>query len=107
MENKKKLLGNTLSQLKDIALSLGLPAFTGKQLADWLYKKKVTSIDQMTNLSKGAREKLSEQYIVGIDKAIDIQASTDGTKKYLLKLYDNNLIECVFLKQDYGNTICI
>ena len=107
VENKKKLLGNTLAQLKEIALSLGLPAFTGKQLADWLYKKKVTSIDQMTNLSKAAREKLSEQYIVGIDKAIDIQASSDGTKKYLFPCHTGSAIEAVMIPDAERATICV
>ena len=107
VENKKKLLGNTLAQLKEIALSLGLPAFTGKQLADWLYKKKVTSIDQMTNLSKAAREKLSQEYIVGIDKAIDIQASSDGTKKYLFPCHTGSAIEAVMIPDADRATICV
>ena len=107
VENKKKLLGNTLAQLKEIALSLGLPAFTGKQLADWLYKKKVSSIDQMTNLSKAAREKLSEQYIVGIDKAVDIQASSDGTKKYLFPCHTGSAIEAVMIPDADRATICV
>ena len=107
VENKKKLLGNNLAQLKEIALSLGLPAFTGKQLADWLYKKKVTSIDQMTNLSKAAREKLSQEYIVGIDKAIDIQASSDGTKKYLFPCHTGSAIEAVMIPDADRATICV
>ncbi len=107
VENKKKLLGNTLVQLKEIALSLGLPAFTGKQLADWLYKKKVTSIDQMTNLSKVAREKLSQEYIVGIDKAIDVQASSDGTKKYLFPCHTGSAIEAVMIPDADRATICV
>lgn len=107
VENKKKLLGNNLEQLKEIALSLGLPAFTGKQLADWLYKKKVTSIDRMTNLSKAAREKLSQEYIVGLDKAIDIQASSDGTKKYLFPCHTGSAIEAVMIPDADRATICV
>ena len=107
VENKKKLLGNNLAQLKEIAISLGLPPFTGKQLADWLYKKKVTSIDQMTNLSKAAREKLSQEYIVGLDKAIDIQASSDGTKKYLFPCHTGSAIEAVMIPDADRATICV
>lgn len=107
VENKKKLLGNNLAQLKEIAISLGLPSFTGKQLADWLYKKKVTSIDQMTNLSKAAREKLSQEYIVGLDKAIDIQASSDGTKKYLFPCHTGSAIEAVMIPDADRATICV
>ena len=107
VENKKKLLGNNLAQLKEIAISLGLPPFTGKQLADWLYKKKVTSIDQMTNLSKATREKLSQEYIVGLDKAIDIQASSDGTKKYLFPCHTGSAIEAVMIPDADRATICV
>ena len=58
MGMKKILLGLNPQELKAVALSVGLPGFTGNQIADWLYKKRITSIDQMTNLSKVAREKL-------------------------------------------------
>lgn len=105
--SKQKLLGNTLAQLKEIALSLGLPAFTAKQMADWLYKKKVRSIDEMTNLSKAAREKLNEKYIVGIDEAIDIQASSDGTKKYLFPCHTGSAIEAVMIPDDDRATLCV
>ncbi len=104
---KQKLLGKTLSQLKDIATGLGLPGFTAKQIADWLYKKKVTSIDQMTNLSKAAREKLNEKYIIGIDKAIDIQESSDGTKKYLFPCHTGSAIEAVMIPDGDRATLCV
>lgn len=104
---KQKLLGKTLSQLKDIAAELGLPGFTAKQIADWLYKKKVTSIEQMTNLSKAAREKLNEQYIIGIDKAIDVQESSDGTKKYLFPCHTGSAIEAVMIPDGERATLCV
>lgn len=104
---KKKLLGNTLEQLKEIAASLGLPSFTAKQMADWLYKKKVTSIDDMTNLSKAAREKLAEEYIVGVDKAIDVQVSVDGTKKYLFPCHTGSAIEAVMIPDAERATLCV
>lgn len=83
----KPLLGNTLEELKKIVLELSLPAFTAKQIADWLYKKRVTSIDKMTNLSKSARERLSQNYFVGIDQTLQVVTSADGTKKYLFRPY--------------------
>ena len=58
MPNLTPLLGHTLEELKQIATQLGLPAFVGKQMADWLYKKRVTSIEEMRNLSKVARKRL-------------------------------------------------
>ena len=81
----RTLLGKTLEELKEIALELSLPAFTAKQIADWLYKKRVTSIDKMTNLSKSARERLSKEFVIGIDKTLQVVTSQDGTRKYLFK----------------------
>ena len=81
----RTLLGKTLDELKEIALELSLPAFTAKQIADWLYKKRVTSIDKMTNLSKSARERLSKEFVIGIDQTLQVVPSQDGTKKYLFK----------------------
>lgn len=79
----KVLLGNTLDELKEIAKSLGMPAFTGAQIAKWIYEKRVTSIDEMTNISKQNREKLAAEYEVGFMPHCDAQYSKDGTIKYL------------------------
>lgn len=79
----KILLGNTLDELKEIAKSLGMPAFTGGQIAKWIYEKRVTSIDEMTNISKQNREKLAAEYEVGFLPPCDAQHSKDGTIKYL------------------------
>ncbi len=81
----RTLLGKTLEELKEIALELSLPAFTAKQITDWLYKKRVTSIDKMTNLSKSARERLSKEFVIGIDQTLQVVTSQDGTRKYLFK----------------------
>ena len=81
----RTLLGKTLEELKEIALELSLPAFTAKQIADWLYKKRVTSIDKMTNLSKSARERLSKEFVIGIDQTLQGVTSQDGTRKYPFK----------------------
>ena len=61
---KHKLLGKTPEELKAIAVECGLPSYAGGQIAQWLYKKKVRTIDEMTNLSKAGREKLSEPLIL-------------------------------------------
>ena len=78
---KKVLLGKSLHELRQIAVEYKLPAFTGKQIADWLYKKRVRTIDEMTNLSKAAREILSQDWEVGRIGYCQLQASVDGTKK--------------------------
>jgi len=64
-EGKEILLGRTLDELTELVTSLGMPRFTGKQIAQWLYDKRVTSIDEMTNLSKANRTLLAERYTVG------------------------------------------
>ncbi len=80
---KERLLGKTPEELKAIALEVGLPGFAGKQMAQWLYQKRVHSIEQMTNLSKQGREALAERYEVGQTQPVDVQTSRDGTRKYL------------------------
>lgn len=80
---KETLLGKTLSELREIVSQEGLPAFTAKQLAQWLYQKRVTEIDAMTNLSKAARAALSERYELGRVIPVACYTSRDGTRKYL------------------------
>ena len=80
---KERLLGKTPEELKAIALEAGLPGFAGKQIAQWLYQKRVRSIEQMTNLSKQGREALAARYEVGQTQPVDVQTSRDGTRKYL------------------------
>ncbi len=88
---KKVLLGMTVSELKEVARSLGMPAFTGGQIAQWLYQKHVSTIDEMTNLSKTNRERLAQEYCTGIMAPIDCQRSQDGTIKYLFPVQTSNL----------------
>ncbi len=104
---KKWLLGKTLEELKDISEDLSLPSFTAKQLAEWLYKKKASDIDQMTNLSKRAREALSVDYEVGGFASIDKQISSDGTKKYLFPTIGGDTIESVMIPEEDRATLCV
>lgn len=104
---KQILLGRTLEELTDLVTSLGMPRFTGKQIAQWLYDKRVTSIDEMTNLSKANRALLSEQYTVGRTAPVMSQLSQDGTRKYLFQLATGGLIEAVFIPDKDRATLCI
>lgn len=91
---KIKLLGKTPEELKEIALACGLPKFAGSQIAQWLYGKKVRTIDEMTNLSKAGRERLAESYETGAVAYSDRRVSSDGTEKYLFPVtcsYGENL----------------
>ena len=83
MSEKKRLLGMSLDELQEAALSMGMPAFTGKQMAAWIYQHHARSIDEMTNISKANRERLKQQYTVGIMPPVLSQRSADGTVKYL------------------------
>ena len=104
---KTNLFGLTLLQLKEVVSSLGLPAFTATQLADWMYKKQVTSIASMTNLSKQTREKLESKYCIGMTEPSKVQTSTDGTKKYLYPTQIQKFIESAYIPDDDRATLCV
>lgn len=106
-EKKRTLLGLTLAELKDVATSLGLPAFVGKQIANWIYGHKVKDIGQMTNLSKVARESLSQLYVVGARDPVDAQYSKDGTIKYLYQTAQGDYVETVYIPTSDRATLCI
>ena len=80
---KTPLIGMTLEQLEQVALSAGLRKFAGGQMARRLYKLRATSLDEFTELPKAAREKLSETYCVGRTAPVAEARSKDGTVKYL------------------------
>ena len=104
---KTPLLGMTLTQLKEVVAQAGLPAFTAKQIAGWIYDKKVRTIDEMTNISVRNREKLSEKYIIGCTEPVEAQRSVDGTVKYLYQTLKGNYIETVFIPEADRATLCV
>ena len=104
------LLGKTLEELQDIALSVGLPHVAGKQLAEWLYQKRATEFSQMTNISKQGREALALKYTIGRSNPVAEAVSGDGTKKYLFAVASDKLetyVESVFIPEDDRATICV
>jgi len=105
--NNEPLFGKTLSELQDIVKDLGLPKFTAGQLTDWLYKKKISHIDQMTNLSINARESLNESYVLGLSEPVNVQVSTDGTKKYLFNSSSEKQIETAYIPDKDRHTVCV
>jgi 23S rRNA (adenine2503-C2)-methyltransferase len=108
METTKELLfGKTLDELIQLVTDLGLPKFTAGQLADWLYKKRISSIEEMSNLSKKARELLSEKYELGTVKPSKVQVSEDGTKKYLFVTGNHRFIETAMIPDDDRTTVCV
>ena len=101
------LFGKTLSELSQIAKELSLPAFTARQIADWLYKKNVSSIDEMTNLSAKARALLAENYRMGVNEPLAVQTSKDGAKKYLFPALDGKRVETAYIPDRERATLCI
>lgn len=114
-EGQKVLMGMTVAELHEVVRQLGMPAFTGGQIAQWLYQKHVTSIDEMTNISKQNRELLAQHYIVGDMPPIDCQRSVDGTVKYLFPVRCSHpspptshlFVETVFIPDGERATLCV
>ncbi|EJX04183.1 ribosomal RNA large subunit methyltransferase N [gut metagenome] len=107
MIQKKPLLGMTLSELQEVVKPLGMPAFAAKQIASWLYMKRVRSIDEMTNLSLKYRELLKEIYEVGAEAPVDEMRSVDGTVKYLYRVGDAHFVEAVYIPDADRATLCV
>ena len=104
---KTPLIGKTVDELKKLVAELGMPAFTATQIADWIYKKRIFSIEEMTNISAKNRMKLAESHEVGRHLPAQEVESVDGTKKYLFKTFENNFIESVYIPEDDRNTLCV
>lgn len=110
------LLGKTLSELQDVAQRVGLQKYAGKQLAEWLYVKRVCSFEEMTNISLKGREALKMQYIVGRHTPVREAVSVDGTRKYLFEVkedqspitnHQSRFIETVYIPEDDRATLCV
>lgn len=105
--NKEKLYGKTLNELIAVTKRIGLPGFSAKQISDWLYKKEILDVDEMTNLSKRTRELLSVDYEIGLSAPVNISESSDGTKKYLYKVLNDKYIETAYIPDNDRATICV
>ncbi len=104
----KDLKEMTLPSLTEELLELGEPKYRAKQIHDWIHVHHVRSFDEMTNLPKSLREKLASEYDLTVLKIVKrLDSSQDETSKYLLETGDGNLIEAVFMKYRYGNSVCI
>ena len=106
-ESRVNLLGMTLAQLQELCTAEGFPRFTAKQLCDWLYKKRVESIDAMTNLSLAQRARLNEMAYIGRETPVRCQVSRDATKKYLFPVLDGHYVEAVYIPEEDRATLCV
>ncbi|MDR0698230.1 MAG: 23S rRNA (adenine(2503)-C(2))-methyltransferase RlmN [Tannerella sp.] len=108
MENKECLTGMTLEELKTVASRVSLPDYAAKQIAEWLYKKKVKTIDEMTNIASEKRRLLSEYYEIGIIPPAGTMRSVDGTMKYMFVANDSSrAVETVYIPSKDRSTLCV
>lgn len=107
---KNTLLGQTLKELTETVLEMGEPKYRAKQLAEWLYQKRATTFDEMTNLSKSMRAALEQKYEIGRSEVVLTQVSKDGTEKYLFRRlgHPDQTFETVYIPETDGRaTLCI
>ena len=107
MVEKKKLMGMTLAELQQVAAQVGLPGYTAKQMADWLYKKRIADVSEMTNIALAKRALLAEDYEIGAYPPAMAQRSVDGTIKYLYAAGEGQYVESVYIPTDDRATLCV
>lgn len=106
-ETKRPLIGMTLAQLREVAAECGMPSFAAKQMAQWLYVKRATSIDEMTDLSLKSRARLKETFCIGLTAPKAEARSIDGTAKYLFDGTGGRDIEAVYIPDRDRATLCV
>lgn len=108
MDNSKKiLLGMDIAELKAAVGELGLPTFTARQIATWMYQHHATDIEQMTNISKVNRQRLAEVFVIGALPPLDMHKSIDGTIKYLFPTASGKFVETVYIPDGERATLCV
>ncbi len=103
----KNIKDYDLEALKEELVSIGEKSYRAEQIFKWIYIDKVQTFDEMTNLSLELREKLKQNYTLGIFKILKKQVASDGTIKYLFDLLDGNAIETVLMSYHHGFSICV
>lgn len=104
---KLSIYSMRLEDLQSWIEQQGEKPFRATQIFEWLYKKRVTSFEDMTNIPKALRERLDEHFVITTLKTLVQQTSKDGTMKFLFELHDGYSIETVLMRHDYGNSICV
>ena len=104
---KTSIYSLQVQELKEWLTNNGEKPFRAEQIYDWLYKKRISSFEDMNNLSKSLRDKLSENFQITTLKTVIKQSSSDGTIKFLFELHDGYSIETVLMRHDYGNSVCV
>ncbi|WLR52293.1 23S rRNA (adenine(2503)-C(2))-methyltransferase RlmN [Bacillus tianshenii] len=107
IEHKPSIYTLQFHEMQEKLKEWGEPKFRATQIFEWLYQKRVTSFEEMTNLSKGLRDRLSNEFEITTLKTIIQQTATDGTIKFLFEMKDGYSIETVLMRHDYGNSVCV
>lgn len=97
----------TEDMLKEYFISIGEKPFRSSQMIEWLYRHKIESFNEITNMKKSIIERLNNDFTFGNLECVTNQISSDGTQKFLFKLEDGNLIETVLMNHDYGYSVCV
>lgn len=105
--DKEYLVGKTIEELQEVTARCGMPRYAAKQLAQWLYVHRVSTIDEMTNISKAHRMRLSEAYDVGYYPPKHAMQSVDGTAKYLYDVGATSGVEAVYIPDRERATLCV
>lgn len=105
--SKTSIYGLTFDQLTDWLVKHGQRKFRAKQVWDWLYKKRVVTFADMRNINKDCIALLEDNFVLHTLEEEIRQESADGTKKFLFKLQDGNLIETVLMRFNYGLSVCV
>jgi 23S rRNA (adenine2503-C2)-methyltransferase len=106
-KEKEKLFGKTREEISSICGELGMPGYTAGQITDWLYKKNIGTIDEMTNLSARNREILYDRYEVGLYPPATVEESADGTRKYLYHSGARRFVEAAYIPDRDRATLCV
>ena len=103
----KSIYGYTEEMLKEYLKSNNQKPFRAAQLIEWLYRHKISSFDEITNMKKDFILQLKNDFTIDELECVTHQKSSDGTQKFLFKLADGNLIETVLMCHDYGYSVCV
>jgi 23S rRNA (adenine2503-C2)-methyltransferase len=107
MMSKKILVGMTLEEIAASIADLDLPKYSAREIALWIYRRGAYQFDQFTNISKLARQQLSDNFLTGLNQPLKVNVSADGTKKYLFAAKTDHFIETAYIPETKRNTLCI
>ncbi len=107
LSERQNLIGLTRIEMQSFFASLGVREFHARQVLQWIYQRGINNFSQMTDLSKTFRDQLQQLAQVTVPETLTVRESSDGTRKWLLRLEDDNCIETVFIPEEDRGTLCV